>query len=185
MREAQISAISAEQDQWMRQATNASIAAAMEVIGDMGPIRPGVPIGRLTSQEWGWVCSTVVWAWIATRSEQAATEGWNVEHAIRTTGMNPDPWDAGAIILILPKLAEACPDLDWSQPVGSWSKDTITKFLMAASQLIQRAVVARDLTEAQVSGKTNADITARQMNAAAGNPRMTIAEQLDDDLPPF
>jgi hypothetical protein len=184
MRESRMAAISAERDDWMRRATDATISAAMNVIGDDRPIRSNVPIGRLTSHEWGWVCSSVVWAWIATRAEQAASEGWNSERAIRTTGFAPDPWVAGAIASILPKLAEALPDLDWSAAVGNWSKDAITEFLTTAFQLTRHALAARDVTEEEVAGKTNADITARQMNAAAGNPRMTVAE-LNDDLPPF
>jgi hypothetical protein len=182
MRKSRIGAIAADQDDWMRRATDASVAAAMNVIGDDGPIRPGVPVGRLTSHEWGWVCSSVVWAWIATRGEQASAEGWNHEHAIRSTGLTPNPWTAGAVASVLPRLAEVCPDLDWAQPIGAWSKDAIVEFLMAAFGLIQRALVARDVTEEQVAGRTNADVVARQMNAAVGNSRMTVAE-FNDDVP--
>jgi hypothetical protein len=182
MRRAKIAAIAADRDDWMRRATDASVAAAMNVIGDDGPIRPGVPIGRLTSHEWGWVCSSVVGAWIATRTEQAANEGWGHESAVRSTGLTPDPWTAGTIASVLPRLFEACPGLDWSQPIGAWSKDAITEFLMTAFGLIQRALAARDVTEEQVAGRTNADVVARQMNAAAGNPRMTVAE-FNDDCP--
>jgi hypothetical protein len=185
MRKAKIAAISAEQDSWMRRAVDASIAAAMDVLGDTGPIRPGTPIGRLTSHEWGWICSAVVWAWIATRAEQAASEGWDHERAIRATGLSPDPWDAGAIASILSKLAEALSDFGWSQPIGAWSKDTITEFLAAAFALCIRAIAARDATEERAAGKTGADVTARRMNAAAGNPRMTVAELNDESTPPF
>ena len=127
-----------------------------------------------------------MWAWIASRSEQAATERWDEERAIRTTGLEPDPWDAGAVIAILPKLFEACPELDWSQPIGAWSKNAIAEFLLAAFGLIQRAVATRDVAEAQIVGKTDADIVAREMNATAGNARMTPIQlkQLNDD-PPF
>ena len=147
-----------------------------------GPHPSGTPIGRLTLHEWGWVCSSAVWAWIATRAEQAAVEGWDVERVIRTTGMRPDPWTVGVIRSVLGKLPEACPDLDWSQPIGAWSKDEITEFLTKALHLIQRAIAARDHTENEVAGKTNPDVTARQMNAAAGNPRMTVKE-FNDDCP--
>jgi hypothetical protein len=176
MRKAKMAAIAADRDAWMKKATEASIAAAKDVIGAEGPIRPSVPIGRLTESEWGWICSSVVWAWIATRSAQAATEGWDSERAVRTTGLAPDPWVAGAVASILSKLFEACSDLDWSVPVGSWSKDAIVEFLMAAVPLIERAVAARDVSEEKIAGKTNADVTARRMNAAAGGPQMTIQE---------
>jgi len=55
MRPSKISAISAELDYWMRRATDASITAAKDVIGDMGPIRSGTPVGMLTRSEWGWI----------------------------------------------------------------------------------------------------------------------------------
>ena len=170
----------------MRQATAASVAAAKEVVGVDGPIRLHSPVGRLGNDEWGWIVSGAVWAWIATRAEQAATEGWDEEEAIRTTGFEPDPWLAGAIAAILPKLPEACPELDWSQPVGEWPKPDVIEFLTAAFGLIRHALAARDVTEARVAGKTNADVVAREMNAAAGNARMTVGElkQLNDD-PPF
>ena len=186
MRKSKPAAISADRDKWMRQATAASIAAAKEVVGVDGPIRLHSPVGRLSDSEWGWICSSAVWAWIASRSEQAATEGWDEERAIRTTGLEPDPWLAGAVAAILPKLFEACPELDWSQPIGEWSKNAIAEFLLAAFGLIQRALAARDVAEAQIAGKTDADIVAREMNAAAGNARMTPIElkQLNDD-PPF
>jgi hypothetical protein len=185
MRKARIAAISAEQDPWMRRATDASIGAAKDVLGASGPIRPGTPVGHLTDHEWGWICSSVVWAWIATRAEQAASEGWNHERAIRTTGLSPDPWDIGAVASILSKLAETLPDLDWLQPIGSWSQDTITEFLTVALGLIQRAIAARDVTEEGIAGRTDADVTARRMNAAAGNPRMTVAALNDENTPPF
>jgi hypothetical protein len=182
MRGSKISAIAADRDRWMRQAFEACIAAARDMVADAGPIRPGTPIGRLTEGEWGWIISSVVWAWIATRAEQAATEGWNDERAIRTTDLTPDPWDAGAVISVLPKLAEAFSDFDWSRPVGDWPRDVIAEFLTGAFHAITRALAARDIAEAKIAGATNPDVTARQMNAAAGNPRMTAAE-LDDDCP--
>jgi hypothetical protein len=160
MRKAKIAAISAAPDKWIQRATAAAVAAAQDIIGDMSLIRPSVPIGRITSQEWGWICMSAISAWIAVRSRQAAEEGWNTEHAIRTTGLAPDPWDAGAIASILPTLAEACSDhLDWAQPIGTWSKDEITEFLLVAFGLIQGALAARDATEKQVAGKTGANVT--------------------------
>lgn len=182
MRTAKIAAISAERDDWTRRAVAATVVAAKDVIGADGPIRPLTPIGRLTEHEWGWICSSVVWAWIATRSEQAATEGLSAERTARTTGGTPAAWDAGATAAILPALVEACPDLDWTQPVGAWPKDAIVEFLSIAFGLIKDALAARDAVEDRIAGATNPDVVARQMNAAAGNPRMTVAE-FNDDCP--
>jgi hypothetical protein len=177
MRQAKIAAITARQDQWMRQASAASVAAFSELIGNGAEavILSGVPVGRLTDAEKGWLCSSAVFAWIKTRSEQAASEGWNVESAIRLTGLSPDPWLAGAVVRILPELAAALPDFDWAKPIGSWSKNEIVEFLATAHGLTQRALAARDSTEAQTAG-TDANVTARQINAGVGNPLMTASE---------
>ena len=63
-------------------------------------------IGKLSDSEWGWIASTVVWQWISTRAAQAASEGLDLERAIRTTRLNPDPWDIGAIKAILARAGE-------------------------------------------------------------------------------
>ena len=110
-----LAAISADRDRWTKQAFDAGIVAAKDLIGTDGRIRPGVPIGRLTKSEWGWIVSTVVSAWVRIRSEQAASEGWNYERAAHTTGLEPDPWVQGAVASILPKLVEACSDLNWGK----------------------------------------------------------------------
>jgi hypothetical protein len=31
------------------------------------------------------------------------------------TGLDPQPWDIGTVMAILPELADACPDIEWSQ----------------------------------------------------------------------
>jgi hypothetical protein len=186
MRQAKIAAITARQDQWMRQASAASVAAFSDLIGNGAEavILSGVPVGRLTSAEKGWLTSVAIFAWIAARSEQAAHEGWNTEHAIRETGLSPDPWMIGAVASILPKLVAALPDFDWGKPIGAWSKNEVAEFLATAYGLMQRALTARDSTEAQTTG-VDASVTARQINTAAGNPAMTAAEfkEFTEDKP--
>jgi hypothetical protein len=140
-------AISADRDRWTNQAFDAGIAAFKDLIGVEGPIRPGVPVGRLTESELGWFVSTVVSTWVRTRSEQASVEGWNHERAAHTTGLEPDPWVQGAVASILPKLVEACPDLNWGKAVGEWEKNDVVALLIAAFRLIQRALAARDAAE--------------------------------------
>jgi hypothetical protein len=184
MRKAKIAAIAADRDKWMHQAFAETPAAAKDLITDQGPIRSGTPVGRLTDPEWGWISSSIVWAWISVRAEQAASEGWDLERAVYTSKLAPDPHNIGAIVSILPALFEACPDLDWSLPIGSWSKEAIAEFLYASFYLVERALAARDAVEAQIAGPVNADIVARRMNAAAGNPRVTSSE-LDDSNVPF
>ena len=186
MKKARLSAVSAEQDEWLRRAYAAAVAAAKDFVSSPGPIHSGAAIGRLGNSEWGWIASAIIWGWVSIRSEQAAAEGWSLEETVRRTGIKPCPWDTGAVIGILPKLAEACPDFDWAQPASAWSKEELAKFLLTAFALIQRATITRDVVENQIE-PTSADVTARQINAAAGNPRMTAAElkALDNGDCPF
>jgi hypothetical protein len=150
---ARLASISAENDEWLRRAYAAAVVTAKDLVGDRGPIRSSTQIGRLGDPEWRWIAGAIAWAWVATRSEQAATEGWDAERSIRVTGLEPCPWSTGAIIKALPTLANACGDFDWSQPASAWSKETLAGFLSTAFELIQRAHVARDVVEEQLAGK--------------------------------
>jgi hypothetical protein len=100
---------------WQRQATEEAIAGATAVIGS--PIPPGTPIGRLSDTEWGWIVAGILFGWIATRARQAASENLDTEQTIRRIALDSNPWDVGAVEAILPALADALPDFDWSRPV--------------------------------------------------------------------
>ena len=80
---------------------------------------------------------------------------------------------------ILPELADAC-DIDWSQPLASWSREAMTGFLVAAMRLIRKAMIARDLSGKGITRKSDAAVIARQANAAAGGPLMTPDEFNDE-----
>ena len=97
------------EDAWQQRATEAAIAAARGVVKPDGPIPPLTPIGRLGDTEWGWIVAAILFGWISTRAQQATAENLDVERTIRTTALDPDPWNAGAVVAILPELAEACP----------------------------------------------------------------------------
>jgi hypothetical protein len=99
--------LSALEDVWQRRATAAAIAAARGVIQEGGPISPGAPIGRLGDVEWGWLIAAVLFGWIRTRAEQATAENLDTEQVIRLTGLDPEPWDAGAVTATLPELVDA------------------------------------------------------------------------------
>ena len=172
---------SAIEDQWQRDATAAAIAAARGVVQMDGPIPPSTPIGRLSETEWGWVLAAMLFAWISKRAEQAAAEQLDTEQTIRLTALDPEPWDAGAVTAILPELADACSDLDWSKPLTQWSREHITGFLLKAMPLIRKAVLARDLSDKGVSRKSSAATIARQANAAADGPLMT-PDEFDDEI---
>jgi hypothetical protein len=169
------------EDAWQRKATEAAIAAARGVVKHDGPIPPLTPIGRLSDIEWGWIVAAILFGWIRTRAEQATAENLDAELTIRASGLEPEPWDAGAVLAILPDLASACPDLDWSKPLTSWSRETMTEFLLTALRLVRQAMLARDRSEQGITRKAGASTIARQANAAAGGPLMSPGEW-DDDL---
>jgi hypothetical protein len=181
MRKVSSIAESAIEDMWQRRATEVAIAAARGVVKHDGPIPLGTPIGRLSDTEWGWIVAAILFGWIRTRAEQATAEHLDVELTIRTAELVPDPWDAGAVVAILPDLAGACPDLDWSQPLTAWSKETMTEFLLTALRLVRQAMAARDRSERGITRNASASTIARQANAGAGGPLMT-AEEWDDPI---
>jgi hypothetical protein len=180
MRKVGLVAESAIEDAWHRQATAAAIAAARGVVKHDGPIPPGTPIGRLGEIEWGWLVAAILFGWISTRAQQAAAEQIDAEQVIRLTGLDPDPWDAGAVAAILSDLADT-PGIDWSNPLTEWPRETMVEFLTAALALIRKAVIARDLSAKGITRQSSANTLARQANAAAGGPLMT-PDELDDPI---
>jgi len=173
--------LSALEDVWQRMTTAAAIAAARGVVQMDGPIPPGTPIGRLSDTEWGWILAAMLFAWIGKRAEQATAEQIDTEQCIRMTALDPQPWDAGAVATILPDLADACPDIDWSKPLAQWPRETIIQFLLRAMPLIRKAMIARDLSEKGITRKSSASTIGRQANAAAGGPLM-LPEELNDEI---
>jgi len=173
--------LSAIEDQWQRDATTAAIAGARGIVQMDGPIPPGTPIGRLSDTEWGWILAAMLFAWIATRARQATAEQIDTEQAIRMTGLDPEPWDAGAAMAILPDLADACKSIDWTQPLTKWSREEMAEFLITAMRLIRKAMIARDLSEKGVTRKSSASTIARQANAAAGGPLM-MPDEFNDEI---
>jgi|SRR5262245_14790578 len=171
--------LSALEDQAQRDATAAAIAGARGVIQLGGPIPPGTPIGRLSDTEWGWIVAAILFAWIGKRAEQATAEQIDTEQCIRMTPL-AQPWDRGAVAVILPDLADACP-LDWSKPVAEWPSEIMVQFLLTAMRLIQKAMIARDLSDKGILRKSSASTIARQANAAAGGPLMT-PDELNDEI---
>jgi len=172
---------SALEDQWQHDATAAAIEAARGVVQMDGPIPPGTPIGRLSDTEWGWIVAGILFGWIETRARQATAEQIDTEQAVRMTGLDPEPWDAGAVITILPDLADACKSIDWAQPLTKWSREEMAEFLITAMRLIRKAMIARDLSEKGITKKSSASTVARQANAAAGGPLMT-PDELNDEI---
>jgi hypothetical protein len=170
--------LSAIEDQWQRQATAAAIAAARRVTETHGAVPPGTPVARLSDSEWGWFIAAILFGWINTRAEQAATMELDTEQTIRLTGLDPNPWDFGAIAAILPELAKV--PVDWTQPLAQWPRETMIAFLLEALRLARKGMIARDL--GGITRKSSADVIARCANAAAGGPLMT-PDELNDPIP--
>ena len=152
--------LSAFEDAWLRQATAEAVKAARTVVGG-GAVPPMTPVGRLSDTEWGWIVSSILFGWIRERATQATANGLNVEKQLQQTGLDPNPWDAGAIATVLPELADA--KVDWGAPLGELSRDELIWFLGDAYTLIQKAMQARDLGENQITrqpptGPTTEDI---------------------------
>jgi hypothetical protein len=136
--------VTERENEWQDRATAAAIAAARRLVCRDDPIRTTTLIGRLTDTEWGWIVAAVIFAWIAVRAEQATAEGLDTERAIRMTGHDPDPWDAGAVATVLPELADT-PGMDWTTPLADWPRDKMVAFLTTALALVRKATIARDV----------------------------------------
>jgi hypothetical protein len=152
------------EDAWQRQATAVAIQAARAVVSG-GAVPPMTPIGRLSDTEWGWIVASVLFAWIRERATQATSNGLNVEKQIQETGIDPEPWDQGAVAAILPELAR--PEIDWNRSLSEFSRDEMIAFLGDAYNLIGKAMNARDLGENLITRKspdgTTTDPTADQI----------------------
>jgi hypothetical protein len=167
-------------DMWQRRATAAAIAAVRQVI-DGDAIPKATSVGRLTDVELGWLIAAGLFAWIRTRAEQATAEGWDTEQTLRTTALDPQPWDAGAVVHILPQLAEL-DDFDWRRPVGAWSKDTVIRFLLAAMKLITAAMTARGVSGSGIAtNRKPLEQMQRIASAEAGGP-LAAPGELDDPI---
>jgi hypothetical protein len=136
------------EDAWLRQATAAAIAAARAVVS-AGTVPPMTPVGRLSNTEWGWIFASILFAWMRERATQATSNGLQVEKQIQQTGLDPDPWLAGAIATVLPELADT--KVDWNASLADLSHEEMSAFLGDAYTLISKAVHARDLGEHQIT----------------------------------
>jgi hypothetical protein len=164
--------------EWQERATAAAIAAARKITcSDEAVVNKNASVGRLSDVEWRWIVAAILFAWISAQAEQAATEELNTEHAIRMTGLDLNPWGAGAIAAILPELADA--KVDWSKSLADWSREAMIDFLLDALRLVRKGLIARSRG---ITRKSNAGTIARQTNAAAGGP-LLAPDELNDPIP--
>lgn len=167
---------------WDAKATQSAIAAAREVIGANG-INARSMISSLNDLEWGWVCAAAIFGWINTKAKQAVAEGIGYDVAIRQMAhRDPAPWEAGAVSTILPSLGEL-KGVDWSKPIGEWSKDQIVSFAWQIYRLTDSALAARDegATDKIVRRLSQPEME-RELSAKNGGPLLARGE-MDDDIP--
>lgn len=162
--------LSAIEDCWQREATRVAIEQVRAAING-GAVPPNTPIGRLSDIEWGWVVAAALFGWIDVRARQAVDSGVDINKSIRDTGIEPDPWDAGAVESILPELAQS--EIDWSKSLAELSREEMIAFLGDAYNLIGKAMLARDRGEQLV--------TRRLPLGVAQQPE----GDFDDPLPPM
>jgi hypothetical protein len=167
---------------WDQKATQSAIDAARAVVSGEG-INARASIGSLSDIEWGWISAAAIFGWIKTKSQQAVAEGVSAEIPIRTMKhRSPEPWEAGAIETILPALG-GIEGLDWSKPVGEWSKDQIVSFSWQIFRLASSALAARDEGAAdKIVQRLSQPQMERENSAAHGGPLMSRKE-LNDKIP--
>jgi hypothetical protein len=162
---------SALEDIWQREATRVAIEQARAVVSG-GVVPPLTPIGRLSDVEWGWIVAAVLFGWINTRARQATSNGVGPGQFLymRKTGIDPDPWDIGAVEAVLPELANS--DTDWSKSLTDFSRQEMIAFLGDAYNLIGKAMLARDRGEQLVT-----------RTVPRGAVAATAEQDWDDPLP--
>lgn len=165
-------------DEWQRRATAEAIAACKDVVSGDG-INARAMIGSLSDLEWGWIVAAAIFGWIKTRAEQATVEGRSLDETVRNMGRDPDPWEVGALVTILPQLGQI--EADWSKPIGEWSKEQITSFAWNIHRLTDSALAARDLCKSGMLA-IDRNRTEREASAMAGGPLMSRRE-MDDEIP--
>lgn len=140
--------LSAIEDCWQREATRVAIEKASAAVSS-GAVPPMTPIGRLSDIEWGRLVAAILFGWIDVRARQAVNNGVGVDKYIRDTGIEPDPWNIGAIEAILPELATS--EIDWNKSLADLSREEMIAFLGDAFNLIGKAMLARDTGEQMIT----------------------------------
>src|SRR5215471_605620 len=145
--------ISEREDQWQREATQVAVAEARKMAQSSETKLGNMLLSRLNDQQWGFILAGAIFGWISTRCRQAISEGLDQEELVRTLAREPSPGDIAIIHTILPVLADNIA-IDWSKPLAGWSKDEMTRFLLAAWQLANGAEVALEQGPGGILRKT-------------------------------
>lgn len=167
------------EDEWQQRATQSAIDAAKKVVGD--GLNARASIGSLSDIEWGWIVAAVIFGWIETRAKQAVAEGRGYDEVIQSMPRDPAPWEAGAVASILPQLGNL-KDVDWSKPVGEWSKEQIVSFSWQIHKLVDEALAQRDQGASGKIVTFSKDKAERNNSAAHGGGYMS-RHDMDDEIP--
>lgn len=171
----------ASDDEWQMAATQAAIDAVRGVINKDG-INQRAMIGSLSDLELGWMVAAAVFAWIKTKAQQAVAQGEHYDLKIRTmTYRNMEPWEIGAVEAALPGLAEL-KDVDWSKPIGDWSKEEMARLMWRSHRLTDSALAARDNGAFGKLVKFSQDKIERELSAKAGGP-LYSREEFNEEIP--
>jgi hypothetical protein len=153
-----------QEDAWQAEATAAAIDAARSVVQGQDRLANTLT-GKLSDQQWGWLISSVIFAWIKTRYRQAIKEGLATEAHV--TRMKPSPRDSALTQGILPMLCDKA-SIEWSKPVASWSRNEMAGFIDLAWALLDEAKAALELMPDTVLHKPK--------------PKIGKGSELNDDL---
>jgi len=169
---------------WDQKATQSAIDAARAIFNMDGGINPRAAISSLSNIEWGWIVAAAIFGWIETKAKQAVAEGCGYDTAIRTMAhRDPAPWEAGAVATILPALGEM-QGVDWTKPVGDWSKDQIVSFAWQIHRLTDQALATRDEgARDKIVQTITQNVMERENSAANGAPLFSRNEDMNDKIP--
>ncbi len=165
---------------WMAKATQSAIDGARD---GASSINGRAMISSLSELEWGWIVMGAVSGWIISKAKQAVAEGIGYNKAITDMPTrDPAPWESGAVETILPSLG-GLPGVDWTKPIGEWSKDQIVLFAWQIHRLVNVALMARDVGETdKIVQNIEKSVAERELSAKNGGPLLDRKE-MNDDIP--
>jgi len=167
--------------EWDAKASQAAVDGAREATES---INPRAAISSLSSTEWMWIAMGAVFGWIKTRSQHAIAESKSYDKTIREMPQYfPEPWDAGAVESILPKLGDL-KGLPWEKPLGDWTKKEMVRFAWNVHYLIDGAIARREEgADGKIVTIKSQAVMEREMSARQGGPLWDRKEYDDADVP--
>lgn len=139
--------MSAEDDRWEAKAVSEAIATAKSMV-DGEFLTPRTTLGSLSDNEWQWIVTAIICAWISCRARGAVDMGTPQGLSIRTiSSQEPDPWEQGTVEACLPALGDIVERIGADKPIGSLNKGQICAMIWTAIKLYKAAEAGRDAAE--------------------------------------